>query len=81
MFTFILFLIMCIVCFGVYVFFSNKIALLRKQNILLVNQNNDLRMKLKDLLKAQSLNNNKNSSETAVVKIIETKFTDVNDED
>ncbi|MBL4936418.1 hypothetical protein JK636_11665 [Clostridium sp. YIM B02515] len=79
MFTFILFLIMCTACFGIYVFFSNKIALLRKQNMILANQNTELRIKLKDLLKAQSINKSKPSSETSILNIIETKYTDVNE--
>jgi hypothetical protein len=70
---------MCTACFGIYVFFSNKIALLRKQNMILANQNTELRIKLKDLLRAQSINKSKPSSETSIINIIDTKFTDANE--
>ena len=75
MFTFILFIFMSAVCFGIYIYLSNKIVLIRKQNILLSNQNNELRKKLNRALKYQNTVDNK------TIKVLDTEFTEVNEDE
>lgn len=55
MFTFFVFLILTGLCFIIYVYLSNKIVLLRKQIMLLANQNGELKNKLNKLIAEQSL--------------------------
>lgn len=54
MFTFLIFLLLSGLSFVIYVYFSNQIVSLRKQIILLTNQNNELRNKLNKLRDIES---------------------------
>lgn len=60
MFTFVFVLLLSGLCFIIYVYLSNKIVLLRKQIMLLSNQNSELRNKLNKLIAEQNLNKHKN---------------------
>lgn len=53
--TFILFLVLSGLCFIIYYYLSSKISLLRKQIMLLRNQNEELKRKLNKLMKEQEL--------------------------
>lgn len=55
MFTFILFLMLSGLCFIIYVYLSNKIVLLRKQIMLLANQNDQLKNKINNLIEERKL--------------------------
>jgi hypothetical protein len=58
--TFILFLMLAGLCLIIYVYLSNKIVLLRKQIMLLTNQNSDLKNKLNKIILEQSLEKHNN---------------------
>lgn len=77
MFTFLLFLVMSGLCFITYYYFSSKIVHLRKQLMLLRNQNEDLRRKLSKLTEEPIADKHKNY---ATVLLLENKETIYEDE-
>jgi len=64
LFIFILFLLLIGLCFIIYFYLSNKIVLLRKQVILLANQNDELKNKLNRLILEQKLEKHNKDSDT-----------------
>jgi hypothetical protein len=63
---------MSAICFGIYAYLSNKIILLRRQNVLLVNQNNELRAKVKMLIQVQK------TSTSSIVKVVDANYSNAN---
>lgn len=61
MFIFILFLLLIGLCFIIYIYFTNKIVLLRKQIMLLSNQNDELKNEINRLIDEQNQEKHKGS--------------------
>lgn len=63
---------MSALCFGIYAYLSDKIASLRKQNMLLVNQNTELRAKIK------KLSDSHKSTGQSIINVVDADYSDVN---
>jgi hypothetical protein len=74
LFTFILFLLLSGFCLLLYLYLSNQIITQRKRIILLTNENNDLRNKIRELLPASSVQNIPTPSPTDNTEKRETEF-------
>lgn len=75
MFIFILFLLLIGLCFIIYIYFTNKIVLLRKQIMLLSNQNDELKSRIKRLIDGQNQEKHKGSIPNPILE--NTEFEDI----
>lgn len=67
MFLFILFLLLIGLCLMIYIYLTNKIVLLRKQVMLLANQNDELKNKLNKIILEQKLERQKKYSDNNIL--------------
>lgn len=63
MFTFIIILILCALCFITYGYFSNKTAMYKKQIMLLTRENSKLKNKIRNLSESKFVFENEEKTE------------------